>query len=329
MYLLGYDMGSSFIKVSLVDATTFQPVDTEKAPEEEMPMISEQAGWAEQDPSVWWTNAVDATKRLLARTGVAPSEIKSIGIGYQMHGLVLVDEFQHVLRPSIIWCDSRAVEIGHKVVEEFGGENFLTQTLNFPGNFTASKLKWVKENEPEIYAKIDKIMLPGDYLAMRLTGSIATTVSGLSEMILWDFQGSCISQRVLQAYGLDEKLIPDVLNTFESGGQVQLGAAQEMGLAEGIPVTYRAGDQPNNALSLGVLGAGEVAATGGTSGVIYGVMGEVAWDPNNLVNAFAHVTHEATNPAIGLLLCLNGAGRAYSWLRQTLGQGYEEMEKQA
>lgn len=332
MYLIGYDIGSSSIKAALVDAQTGKSVATAQSPATEMTMIAKEIGWAEQHPEVWWEHVCIATQQLFEKYAVHASTIKGIGIAYQMHGLVVVDEKQKVLRPSIIWCDSRAVEIGRQAFEEIGQERCLREMLNSPGNFTAAKLKWIKDNEPEIYARIDKIMLPGDYIAMRMTGDIVTTTSGLSEGVFYDFTKNKTSKTVLDYFDFSEKLIPKIKPTFSVQGKLSAQAARETGLQVGTPVTYRAGDQPNNALSLNVLEPGEIAATGGTSGVVYGVVDQPAYDNQSRVNGFAHVNHSATQPRIGVLLCINGSGILYKWLRENMttdGISYQEMNEMA
>jgi len=332
MYLLGYDIGSSSIKAALVQADTGQTIGVAQHPSIEMDIQAPQPGWAEQDPAIWWENVCVVTKKLLQQTNVQAVDIQAIGIAYQMHGLVLVDEKQQVLRPSIIWCDSRAVEIGNEAFAKIGVEKSLTHFLNSPGNFTASKLKWVQENEPQLYHQVYKMMLPGDYIAMQLTGAIATTVSGLSEGILWDFQKNDLADLVLNYYDIRKELIPNIISAFGSQGIVSQAAAKATGLRPGIPVTYRAGDQPNNALCLNVLNPGEVAATGGTSGVVYGVVDQPVYDSQSRVNGFAHVNHTAAQPRIGILLCINGAGIQYNWVRQHIAKGgisYNEMEREA
>jgi xylulokinase len=332
VYLLGYDIGSSSIKAALVEADSGKVLKIVQSPQREMDMISRHPGWAEQHPEIWWENVCTATKSLLSSTDIAPELIKGIGIAYQMHGLVLVDKDQNVLRPSIIWCDSRAVEIGDAAFEAIGAEKCLKHLLNSPGNFTASKLKWVKDNEPELYEKIDKIMLPGDYIAMKLTGKVCSTISGLSEGILWDFQENKIADLVLDHYGISTDLMPDLVDTFSIQGQLSETAARQTGLNIGTPVAYRAGDQPNNALSLGVFEPDTVAATGGTSGVVYGVVDQAIYDLQSRINGFAHVNHSTENPRLGLLLCINGAGIQYAWVKQQMGSdgiGYEDMERMA
>lgn len=326
MYLLGYDVGSSSVKASLVDAQTGKCVATSFYPKSEAPIISKKAGWAEQEPTMWWENLVLATKDIMA--GKDPKLVGAIGISYQMHGLVCVDKNQNVLRPSIIWCDSRAVPYGEKAFEALGADKCLGHLLNSPGNFTAAKLAWVKENEPELFEKIDKIMLPGDYIAMRLTGEVCTTVSGLSEGMFWDFKNNSLAGFLMDYFGFDESVIPQIRPTFSDQGHLKADVAAELGLCEGIPVCYRAGDQPNNALSLNVFEPGEIASTAGTSGVVYGVNGAVNYDPASRVNTFAHVNHTAENPRLGVLLCINGTGILNSWVRRNIvpeGTSYNDM----
>lgn len=318
MYLLGIDLGTSSIKVAVVDIATQKKVAAAQYPEEETAIKSLQSGWAEQSPDEWWQNVQQAILKLNAGGLFDPKEIKAIGIAYQMHGLVVVDQNQEVLRDSIIWCDSRAVELGNNAFDSIGHDQSLKHLLNSPGNFTASKLAWIKANEPETYKKINKMMLPGDFIAMKLTGEITTSISALSEGILWDFENHEISRDVLNYYGIDEQLIPTVKPLFSVHGQLKNDIAASLGLSAGIPVAYKSGDQPNNALSLNVLKPGEVAATAGTSGVIYGVSGDLTYDKQSRVNTFAHVTYSAEKKHTGVLLCINGTGSMYRWAKHTI-----------
>ena len=330
MYLLGYDVGSSSIKAALVDAHSGNVTDSVKVPDNEMGIKAIHPGWAEQDPEIWWDNVCRATRLLLQRNNhIDPADIKGIGIAYQMHGLVLIDKDHHVLRPSIIWCDSRAVDIGNKAFTELGEDRCLRHLMNSPGNFTASKLKWVQDNEPGIYEKAYKFLLPGDFIAMKITGEVSTTLSGLSEGIFWDFKTNEVAKFLLDHFKIDKDLIPEIIQTFSIQGELIGESAAVLGLKEGTPVTYRAGDQPNNALSLNVLHPGEVAASGGTSGVVYGIVDRPVFDQRSRVNGFAHVTHQPANPRLGILLCLNGAGIQYSWIKQNTGSDdltFTEME---
>lgn len=318
MYLLGYDIGSSSVKAALVDASTGACVASDFYPKSEAPIKALQPGWAEQNPESWWKYLSEATASVLATSGIAPTDIKAIGISYQMHGLVLVDKDRKVLRDAIIWCDSRGVPYGDKAFGDLGSEHTLSHLLNSPGNFTAAKLQWVKQNEPEIFEKTDKIMLPGDYIAMRLTGELCTTPSGLSEMMLWDFKTNAPARFLMDYFGYGESIIPEIKATFCEQGRLTREAAAELGLAAGTPVTYRAGDQPNNALSLNVFNPGEVASTAGTSGVVYGINGTVDYDPRSRVNNFAHVNHTADNPRIGVMTCISGTGILNSWCKRNI-----------
>lgn len=331
MLLLGLDIGTSSIKVAVVDAQTQQTIVTVQYPDSETPIKSLQKGWAEQSPNDWWEHAKLAIQKANATNLYKTSSIAAIGIAYQMHGLVCVDKQGDLLRDSIIWCDSRAVELGNHAFDQIGHKRALSHLLNSPGNFTASKLAWVKQNEPELYKKIATVMLPGDYIALQLTGSCTTSISALSEGIFWDFKTQTLSGDVFQFYGLDQTHIPTIQDVFSQHGQLSHAVAVELGLTTGIPVSYKAGDQPNNALSLNVLEPGEVAATAGTSGVIYGVTNQLGYDPLSRVNSFAHVNHTNEKTSIGVLLCINGTGILNSWIKQIAGAGmnYTSMNQAA
>ena len=327
-YLLGFDVGSSSVKASLVNADNGKCVASAFFPEKEAPIKAVKAGWAEQEPDSWWQYGKQALQKIKAEAQVKGDDIVAIGISYQMHGLVCVDKDLKPLRPAIIWCDSRAVPYGERAFNELGAEQCLTHLLNSPGNFTAAKLAWVKENEPDLYNKIYKVMLPGDYIAMRLSGVANTTVSGLSEGMFWDFKENSVAGFLLDYYGIPASFIPDIVPTFSVQSSVCEAAAQELGLKADTPITYRGGDQPNNALSLNVFNPGEIAATAGTSGVVYGVLGEVNYDPKSRVNTFAHVNHSGEGATrLGVLLCINGTGILNAWMHRnvTFDMGYAEM----
>ena len=327
-YLLGFDVGSSSVKASLVNADNGKCVATAFYPEKEAPIMAVKAGWAEQDPQMWWDNAKLSLKKIMNEAGATAEEIKAIGISYQMHGLVCVDKNLKALRPSIIWCDSRAVPYGEKAFNELGEKQCLTHLLNSPGNFTAAKLAWVKENEPEIFDQIYKVMLPGDYLAMRLSGTVNTTISGLSEGMMWDFKEKKPAKFLFDYFGFSEDMIADIVPTFAVQSVVSKEAADELGLKEGTPISYRGGDQPNNALSLNVFNPGEIASTAGTSGVVYGVLGEANYDKKSRVNTFAHVNYTTDLDRLGVLLCINGTGILNAWVRRNVapeGISYSEM----
>lgn len=325
--LLGLDIGSSSIKASLVTSSTGQTIATAQSPGTELEILSPQPGWAEQHPDTWWEHVLKALNTLKQHTG-SLEKVKAIGISYQMHGLVIVDHQGTPLRPSIIWCDSRAAGYGQQAFEQLGSDYCLGRLLNNPGNFTAAKLAWVKHNEPDTFRRISKIMLPGDYIAWKLTGEMNTTVTGLSEGILWDFMANQPSEELLEHFGFDRKILPALVPGFGQQASVTRQVADLTSIPEGVPVTYRAGDQPNNALSLNVLNPGELAATAGTSGVIYGILNRVNHDPQSRVNIFAHVNHNQPDTRLGVLLCINGTGILYSWIKRLLegcGLGYQEM----
>lgn len=327
-YLLGLDVGSSSVKASLVNADSGACVASAFYPEKEAPIKAVKAGWAEQDPQMWWDNAKLSLQKVMSDASVKGEDIKAIGISYQMHGLVCVDKDMNVLRPSIIWCDSRAVPYGEKALESIGRDVCLSRLLNSPGNFTAAKLAWVKENEPDVYECIYKIMLPGDYIAMKLSGVINTTISGLSEGMFWDFKNKEVAGFLLDYFGFDKSLIADIVPTFSVQSEVCAAAAAELGLKEGTPISYRAGDQPNNALSLNVFNPGEIASTAGTSGVVYGVLGDVNYDDRSRVNTFAHVNYTDELDRLGVLLCINGTGILNAWVRRNVapeGISYSDM----
>lgn len=332
MYLLGYDIGSSSVKASLVDAQSGACVASASFPKTEAPIKAVQPGWAEQAPDHWWQYLREATAEVLSTSHVAGADVKAIGISYQMHGLVCVDRDLRPLRDAIIWCDSRAVPYGQQAFDALGHERCLAHLLNSPGNFTAAKLAWVRQNEPELFARIYKVMLPGDYIAARMSGVVATTVSGLSEGVMWDFADACPAQFLLDSFGIPQEMLATIVPTFGVQGELTAAAAQELGLHAGTPITYRAGDQPNNALSLNVFEPGEAATTAGTSGVVYGVLGQVGYDPQSRVNTFAHVNYSAAAPRLGVLLCINGTGILNSWARRNVapqGMGYAEMNQLA
>ena len=331
MFLLGYDIGSSSVKAALVETQTGRIAASAFYPKREMPIAAPRADWAEQDPAMWWDNLRLATADVMQQAQAKAADIEAIGISYQMHGLVCVDKAGKPLRPAIIWCDSRAVPLGERAMSDLGPDYCLGHLLNSPGNFTASKLAWVRKNEPHIYNKVYHFMLPGDYIALLLTGEMTTTVSGLSEGILWDFRENSIASRLIQYYGIDPAMPCNLVPTFGLQGQLRNEAARELGLQPGTPVTYRSGDQPNNALSLGVMNPGQVAATAGTSGVVYGILDKINYDPKSRVNTFAHVNHTAADPRLGVLLCINGTGCLNSWMHHNVASelSYSQMNDAA
>ncbi|KGO87939.1 carbohydrate kinase [Flavobacterium rivuli WB 3.3-2 = DSM 21788] len=319
MHFLGIDLGSSSIKLSVLDAETGKTVAGVSVPDFEMEMAAPQFGWAEQDPSQWWEYVQTGIKTLGRNTDL--KKIAAIGIAYQMHGLVLTDENLNPVRPSIIWCDSRAADIGNTIYDSLGHKASQGMILGSPGNFTASKLKWVKDNEPEVFAKAKYMMLPGDFIAAKLSGIAQTSTSGLSEAALWNFAEARLAVEVLEAMELPLSLIPEIVPNFGHQSAINPDVAASLGFNNDVKITYRAGDQPNNALSLNVLKPGEIATTAGTSAVIYAVTEKDAYDASNRVNTFLHVNNSDTAKRNGVLLCINGSGILYQWLRKVTSLG--------
>jgi len=329
-FLLGIDLGSSSVKASVLNAATGRCEGSAFHPKSEQPIDSPRPGWAEQDPAMWYAHARQAVREAMSQAGATAGSIRAVGIAYQMHGLVCVDKHRRLVRPAIIWCDSRAVQCGHEAFETIGAETCLGHLLNSPGNFTAAKLAWVKRNEPEVFSRIDKIMLPGDWLAMKLTGDVTTTPSGLSEGVFWDFKKEEPCGFLMDYFGFNHSILATIVPTFGIQGRLTREAAEEFGLEAGTPVSYRGGDQPNNAFSLNVLNPGEIAATAGTSGVVYGVSDRKQYDPQSRVNTFLHVNHTPLHPRLGVLLCLNGTGILNAWMKRLMGNvSYHEMNQLA
>lgn len=340
MLLLGIDLGTSSVKVSVFDPESGRSVASVSYPEREVDIMAPQPGWAEQSPDKWWDHVKQAILKAHATGNYDPQDIGAIGIAYQMHGLVCVNENYKSIRNAIIWCDSRAVETGEKAFRKIGESRCLSRLLNSPGNFTASKLAWVKKNEPEIFEKIHRIMLPGDFIAMKLTGNLTTTVPALSEGVFWDFEKNKLSKDIFKYFEFDKNLVPHIHPVFSPHGELKRNVAEALSLKTGIPVSYKAGDQPNNALSLNVLEPGEVAATAGTSGVIYAVSDKLTFDKQSRVNTFAHVNHKSVSlyddevdgeNRLGVLLCINGAGIMNRWVRNMFAPdtSYAELDAAA
>ncbi len=329
MYSLGIDIGSSSVKVSLLDIESGNCVASSTNPKSEAPIKAVQKGWAEQDPEMWWDFICRGIKDIAQSYPM--KNVAAVGITYQMHGLVAVDKDIKPVRDAIIWCDSRAVGIGAEALENIGYDKCMSHLLNSPGNFTASKLAWVKRNEPELYASIYKFMLPGDYAAYKLSGSVATTETGLSEQIFWDFKEARRADFVAEYYGIEKEKFPDIVPSIGVAAHTSAEIETLLGIPEGTPISYRAGDQPNNAFSLNVLNPGEIATTGGTSGVVYGVTDIPKADAGSRVNTFLHVNNTADAHRYGVLLCINGTGIMNSWIHRnvTADLSYEEMDRVA
>lgn len=317
MTTLGIDIGSSSIKVSLMDVATGRAIASCSSPSSEMEIISQKRGWAEQNPEIWWKHVEICLKRVLP-TKAEAAKVKAIGIAYQMHGLVCVDRELNPVMNSIIWCDSRAVETGAEAFNGIGEEYCLEHLLNSPGNFTVSKLAWVKKNMPKEYSKVYKFLLPGDYIMLKLTGKCETAECGISEEMLWDVKEGAVAKFLLDYYGIDESLVPEYNPGIGIHGYTDRNTEALFGIKEGTPISYKCGDQPNNAFSLNVLNPGEIAATAGTSGAVYGVTDTDSLDRLSRVNTVLHVNNTKENKRNGILLCINGVGILNAWMRRNM-----------
>lgn len=321
MAFLGIDVGTSSVKVSIVGedgvilASATAPASSERA------INSPNPNWAEQNPEDWWEDAQQAILNLPLE---ARLQVEAIGIAYQMHGLVLVDSQFQPVRPSIIWCDGRNIQESQILAESLGLDALENRLLNKPGTLTLAKLAWVAEHEPETLAKAHTFGLPGDFIAYKLTGEWSTTKSGYSEMVGWDFGASIPFEEGFRKAGWKLPL-PEARPNLEEGAPIQKVIAEKLGLPPSARVTYRAGDQPNNAFGLGVLQQGETAISAGTSGVLYGI-GDSSPGLHEGINRFLHV-----NSQIGVLMCLNGVGSALAFARRTWfqNQSYEALSELA
>jgi Sugar (pentulose and hexulose) kinases len=328
MITIGIDIGSSSIKVSLLDIEKGECISSCSSPNTEMKIISNKTGWAEQDPEIWWEHVCICLKKLVPNKEIA-SQVKAIGIAYQMHGLVCVDKNLNSIMNSIIWCDSRAVGIGNEAFDAIGKDKCLKKLLNSPGNFTISKLAWVKRNLPDTYSKIYKFLLPGDYIMLKLTGKCESSECGISEEMLWDFSENKPADFLLDYFGIDKSLVPEFNPGIGIHGYTNKQIESLLGIKEGTPISYKCGDQPNNAFSLNVLEPGEIAATGGTSGVVYGVTDTDSMDTLSRVNTVMHVNNTREKRRNGILLCINGTGILNAWIKRNLANelSYSQMNE--
>lgn len=307
-YLLGIDIGTSGTKTVLFD-TAGTPLASHTA---EYPLYQPQNGWAEQEPLDWWNATVEGIRAVLAKSGCKPEEVASIGLSGQMHGLVMLDGDNRVLRRSIIWCDQRTAAECEEIEAKVGKARLVEITAN-PAltGFTASKILWVRNHEPEIYEKCRHILLPKDYIRFMLTGEYATEVSDASGMQLLDIPGRCWSDEVLEKLGIDRALLGKVYESPEITGRVTSATAKETGLAAGTPVVGGAGDNAAAAVGTGVVVNGRAFTTIGTSGVVFAHSDQVAIDPAGRVHTFCCAVPGAWH----VMGVTQGAGLSLKWFR--------------
>lgn len=317
-YLLGIDIGTSGTKTVLFN----EMGDTIASAIGEYPLYQPHIGWAEQEPEDWWQATVDTIKQVLDTSGVNPADIKGIGLSGQMHGMVLLNKEGNVLRSSIIWCDQRTQEECHKITEIIGKERLIEITAN-PAltGFTASKVMWVKNHQPDIFEKIYKILLPKDYIRYKLTGEFATEVSDASGMQFLDVPKRTWSGEILNKLGLDYKWMPAVYESQEVSGKVTKKVAQLTGLAPGTPVVGGGGDQAAGAVGNGIVKPGVISSTIGTSGVVFAHMDEVNIDPRGRVHTFCHAVPNTWH----VMGVTQGAGLSLQWMRNNFGAAEREL----
>lgn len=307
-YLLGIDIGTSGTKTVLFD----EAGNTIASALGEYPLYQPNVGWAEQDPEDWWKATFSTIKAVLGKSGVNPSDVKGVGLSGQMHGAVLLDKDNQVLRKAIIWCDQRSSAECDQITSIIGKERLIEITAN-PAltGFTASKVMWVKNNEPEIFEKVKKILLPKDYIRFKLTGEFATEVSDASGMQFMDIPKRKWSSEVLDKLGIDKGLLGDVYESQEVSGKVHKAAAELTGLKEGTPVVGGAGDQAAGAVGNGIVRPGVISSTIGTSGVVFAFSENVSIDPKGRVHTFCHAVPNTWH----IMGVTQGAGLSLKWFR--------------
>ena len=313
MKLLGIDIGTGGTRAVLLDgdgrvvssATAAHP-----------PFASPHAGWAEQNPDDWWRAVCSAVPECLARGKTAPREISGIGLTGQMHGLVLLDRGGSVLRPSILWCDQRTEAECREITEAVGTARLIELTAN-PAltNFTLPKIWWVQKREPDVWARAGAILLPKDYIRLQMSGSRATDVADASGTLLFDVANRQWSPPMMELSRLDAKLLPRVFESCEITGHVSEEGARASGLCAGTPVIAGAGDQAAGAVGTGIVRAGAVSATIGTSGVVFAATAAPVRDPAGRIHTFCHAVPQRWH----VMGVTQAAGYSLRWFRDQFG----------
>jgi len=311
-YLLGLDIGTTGTRALLVDEVGHIVASAVS----EYPLYTPQPQWAEQDPADWWQATCEATRAALARAGVSGEEVGGVGLSGQMHGVVLLDEQDEVLRPSIIWCDQRSQAQCDWITDRVGEERLIELTCN-PAltGFSAPKLLWIRDNEPQTYEQGRKFLLPKDYIRLRLTGEYASEVSDASGTTLFDVRKRRWSDEVLSTLGVDRDLLPEVYESPEVSGRVNAAAAEATGLAPGTPVVGGGGDQAAGAVGNGVVETGILSSTIGSSGVLFAFTDEPVLDPQGRMQSFCHAVPGKWH----VMGVTQGAGLSLRWFRDNFG----------
>jgi len=284
--------------------------------------------WAEQRPENWWDAAVLAIRGVLAEAGISGSQVKGIGLSGQMHGLVMLDGTGSVIRPALIWCDQRSQAQVDAVNAQLGRENILRYIANpVLTGFTLPKLLWVRDNEPHLFARMRRMLLPKDYIRFCLTGEFATEVSDASGTALFDVVNRRWSYEMIDGLGLNRTTLPKCYESSEISGKITPRVAEQTGLAAGTPVVGGGGDQAASAVGNGIVEPGIVSCTLGTSGVVFAHMDQVAYDPAGRVHTFCHAVRDKWH----VMGVTQGAGLSLQWFRNQLAPGtaYDELMKEA
>ena len=316
MKFLGIDVGTGGTRAVVVDA---EGQVTSSATVEHVPFASPQTGWAEQDPRDWWRASTLAIREVLRKENA--DEIGAVGLSGQMHGAVLLGARDEVLRSSIIWCDQRTGAQCMAITKMIGPERLIEFTCN-PAltGFTLPKMLWVREFEPDIWREVRSVMLPKDYVRLRLSGEKATDVADASGTLLFDVAGRKWSEQMLSASEIDVRLLPRVYESPEVTGTVSKSGAEATGLHERTPIIAGGGDQAAGAVGMGIVRAGTVSATIGTSGVVFAATDKPALDPKGRVHTFCHAVPGRWH----VMGVTQGAGLSLRWFRDQFGAGAED-----
>ncbi len=319
-YVIGVDLGTSGTKTVLFDEEGRSIASALY----EYPLYQPNVGWAEQDPEDWWVATYTTIRQCIEKSGVSPDDIKGVGLSGQMHGLVMLDAEDRVLRKSIIWCDQRTAKECDEITEKIGAKRLIEITAN-PAltGFTASKIMWVKNNEPQVYDKCRKMMLPKDYVRYMLTGEFATEVSDASGMQLLDVPNRCWSDEVLAKLDIDKALLGKMYESCEVTGTINARASELSGLRVGTPVVGGAGDQAAGGVGNGIVKAGVVSSTIGTSGVVFAHTDSITIDPKGRVHTFCHAVPGAWH----VMGVTQGAGLSLKWFRDNFCTSEMETAK--
>jgi xylulokinase len=317
-HILGIDVGTGGTRAVIVGENGRIVAS---ATEEHEPFASPQIGWAEQSPEDWWRACGTAVRKALAEASLRGDEVACVGFSGQMHGAVMLDGSDEIVRPALIWCDVRTEKQCHELTEKIGAEELIRLTSNpaLP-NFTLTKFLWVRENEPANWKRVRSVMLPKDYVRFRLTGERATDMADASGTLMLDVARRRWSDEVLQAAGVEKSLLPQLFESPEICGKVSASGAAATGVQQDTPVVAGAGDQAAGAVGMGIVAPGAVSATIGTSGVVFAATDRPALDPKGRLHTFCHAVPDRWH----VMGVTQAAGLSLRWFRDRFGIGGNE-----